>query len=124
MQKVKRISDVEQLRDDDSVYVSIRLSKRLVTNILLRMPSLKRIVVPKSVVRISDPSVIKALESVGVVVMESGRGRGRPPKHSEETIKTILHKYVSGDDVASIALSTGVPTRTIYHIIRKHNLRR
>ncbi len=124
MQKVRRISDVEKLKDDDSVYISIRLSKKLVTNILLRMPSLKRIVVPKSIKHISDPSVIRALESVGIRVVESGRGRGRPPKHSEETIKIILHKYVSGEDVASIALSTGVPARTVYHIIRKHNLRR
>ncbi|NPA86384.1 MAG: helix-turn-helix domain-containing protein [Candidatus Diapherotrites archaeon] len=126
MIKVRTREDLARLRRDEGVeeiYVARRISKGLATTLLSLFPNLKRIHAPRSVIELSSPKVLEALRRVGVEIVETGRRPGRPPKYDEETLKLIVEKYKSGEAVSEISRSTGIPIRTVYHILRRLGLR-
>ncbi len=100
------------------VYVSKRLSKRLVLKILSQNPDVERIIVPKSILERASKRVINALKAAGVQVVASGRGRGRPRKYDPQTIKRVKTLFMRGKRAREISEELGLPLRTVYYLLR------
>ena len=127
MIKIRNHKDLLNLKRDEhveEVYIARRLSKNLITILLTLFPNLKRIYIPKSLANALSPRIRDALNHVGVEVVATGRGPGRPSKYTEETLKLIVEKYKSGEKVSEISRSLGIPLRTLYYLLRRMGLRR
>ncbi len=110
--------------DTEEVYVPRRLSANLATLLLQRFPNLRRILVPRSVYSMISPRVLEALKAVGVEVVSTDRGRGRPAKYSEAVINEICTRYTHGESASKIARDLGIPERSVYYIISRRGLTR
>ncbi len=105
--------------DAEEVYVPRRISRALAAELIRRFPRLKRIYVPQSVLQQTSRRVIEALKHVGIDVLPTGRGRGRPRKYGEEIAKRAREMREQGKSAREIAEALGIPLRTVYHILRQ-----
>lgn len=102
----------------EDVYVPRRISRALAARLLREHPDLKRIFVPRSLYEQTSRKVIAALRAVGVEVLPTGRGRGRPRKYGEDVVNRVIEMRRKGASVREISERTGIPLRTVYYLLR------
>ncbi len=103
----------------EEVYVARRISRTLAARLLQEHPDLKRILVPRSLYEQTSKRIIAALRKVGVEVLPTGRGRGRPRKYGDDVVAKVMEMKKRGATVREIAEKTGIPVRTVYYILRQ-----
>ncbi|HLD80406.1 MAG TPA: hypothetical protein VJA40_00165 [archaeon] len=106
-------------RDTTSLYVNSVLRAREVIEILNRLPFLKELFLPPSLLPLTPKPVKDALEDSGVRVGFLRKKRGRPFKLSERLQSLIRGSFSSGLTAREISEKHGVPLRTVYWHLRR-----
>lgn len=122
--KVKRLADLKRRKksDAESIYCTLRLSVNTVNVLLNVFPKLKEIYMPKSLIKLTPDEVKNLLKEKGIELKSTNRGRGRPPKYDEKTVKTVVDKYKAGESPEDIAKELGIPARSVYYILRRQGV--
>jgi len=122
--KVRRLADLKRRKKSDAtaIYCTLRLSMNTVNVLLNVFPNVKEIYMPRSLIKLTPEELKNYLKEKGVELKSTNRGRGRPPKYDEKTIKTVVDKYKAGESPEDIAKELGIPARSVYYILRRQGV--
>lgn len=106
--------------DDNTkaIYINKRPSLPITLELLNRAPKLEVIYLPPSIYLSTSKKVVNSLKSIGIDVQPIKVKRGRPSKYTYTHRSKIMKLRKLGYSISEISNRTGIPRRSIYHLLK------